>query len=75
MKIKTTINDGTVIISPEGRIDTNNAPEFGEEIENVISNATELIFDLDKLEYISSAGLRVLLRAQKNLHHRYYIKF
>ena len=70
MKITTKQNGGTVIIAPEGRIDTNSAPEFGEAIEKVIPNATELVFDLDKLEYISSAGLRMFLKAQKEMNRR-----
>ena len=70
MRIETRQDGSMVTISPEGRIDTNNAPEFGEAIEKVIPNATELIFDLDKLEYISSAGLRMFLKAQKEMNRR-----
>lgn len=48
----------------EGRIDTTTAPEFEKEI-NAISDVTELILDFKGVEYISSAGLRVVLKAQK----------
>ena len=70
MTITTEQNGSTLIISPAGRIDTNTAPEFGEAIEKVILNATDLIFDLDELEYISSAGLRMFLKAQKEMNRR-----
>ena len=46
-----------------GRLDTNTSPELEAKINEVAGGATKLIFDLAKLEYISSAGLRVLLGA------------
>lgn len=49
----------------EGRLDTITAPALEEEIKQSLNGITELIFDFEKLEYISSAGLRVLLAAQK----------
>lgn len=49
----------------EGRLDTTTAPTLDEDLKNSISGVTDLKFDLAKLEYISSAGLRVLLSAQK----------
>ena len=70
MTITTEQNGSTMIISPAGRIDTNTAPEFGEAIEKVLPNATELIFDLDRLDYLSSAGLRMFLKAQKEMDRR-----
>ena len=51
----------------EGRIDTVTAPEFSKAIEDNIEGVKELILDFDKLDYISSAGLRVLLTTQKNI--------
>ena len=47
----------------EGRLDTNTSPELEAKINEVIGDANKLIIDLAKLEYISSAGLRVLLGA------------
>ena len=47
----------------EGRLDTNTSPELEAKINEVIGNANKLIIDLGNLEYISSAGLRVLLGA------------
>ena len=49
----------------EGRLDTITAPALEKEIKQSLNRITELIFDFEKLEYISSAGLRVLLAAQK----------
>ena len=49
----------------EGRLDTTTAPELDEEIKAAIDDVKELVFDFGKLEYISSAGLRVILSAQK----------
>lgn len=55
-------------LAPEGRIDTVTSPEFGKSIEDNIEGVKELTIDLEKLEYISSAGLRVLLTTQKNMN-------
>ena len=49
----------------EGRLDTTTAPSLDDELKQSVEGVTELVFDFDKLEYISSAGLRVLLSAQK----------
>ena len=54
----------------EGRLDTLTAPELEEVIKNVIDGQNELEFDFKNLEYISSAGLRVLLRAQKIMNEQ-----
>ena len=56
-----------LVLSPEGRIDTVTAPEFSKAIEDNIDGIKELVIDFEKLEYISSAGLRVLLTTQKNM--------
>ncbi|MBQ9444237.1 MAG: STAS domain-containing protein [Lachnospiraceae bacterium] len=52
-------------ISLEGRLDTTTSPQLEEELKQSLDGITALEFDLAKLEYISSAGLRVLLSAQK----------
>ena len=49
----------------EGRLDTTTAPSLDDELKQSVEGVTELVFDFEKLEYISSAGLRVLLSAQK----------
>ena len=62
---KSEMND-VVTIALEGRLDTNTAPQLEAEIQGVSENAA-LVIDLEKLEYVSSAGLRVLLFAQKKV--------
>ncbi|MBQ3919566.1 MAG: STAS domain-containing protein [Oscillospiraceae bacterium] len=58
--------EGTVLtIAVEGRIDTTTAPDLEKELKGSLGNASELIIDFKDVEYISSAGLRVLLSAQK----------
>ncbi len=52
-------------ITLEGRLDTTAAPRLEAELKRSVSDIEELIFNFEKLEYISSAGLRVLLSAQK----------
>ena len=52
-------------VSPEGRLDTTTAPEFEKAIRDGLEGTEELVLDLKNLEYISSAGLRVLLSSEK----------
>lgn len=60
------IKDGTALtIELEGRLDTVSAPQLETELKKSISGVETLIFDFAKLEYLSSAGLRVLLSSQK----------
>ena len=61
-------NDGILTIALEGRLDTTTAPELEQEIKSSLDDVTELVMDLEKLTYISSAGLRVLLLAQKKMN-------
>ena len=51
-----------------GRLDTTTAPQLETEIKSSLDNIKELVFDIKELEYISSAGLRVLLTAQKTMN-------
>lgn len=55
----------TLKIALEGRLDTTTAPQLEAELKQSVADNTELDLDFAKLEYISSAGLRVLLAAQK----------
>ena len=52
----------------EGRLDTVTAPELEKELKTSLDGITELRMDFEKLDYISSAGLRVLLSAQKQMN-------
>jgi len=60
----------TLIVSPEGRLDTVTAPQLEGELRTAVNGISELVFDLGKLEYVSSAGLRVLLSAQKVMNRQ-----
>ena len=58
--------DGSSLnIALEGRLDTMTSPQLEETLKDSLDGVTSLIMDFEKLEYISSAGLRVLLSAQK----------
>ena len=55
------------IIEIEGRLDTTTAPTLDNKVNEIVEDTKNLILDFKKLEYISSAGLRVLLGAQKKM--------
>lgn len=65
MEIKSLRTGSELVFALEGRLDTITAPQFEAEINKGLDGVTSLIIDLKKLDYISSAGLRVLLKAQK----------
>ncbi len=59
-------NDGSSLtVAVSGRLDTTTAPQLEEELKDSLNGVTELTMDFSELEYISSAGLRVLLSTQK----------
>ena len=68
MTITNTKNGNQLTIALEGRLDTVTAPNLEKNIGDEIDGVTELVFDLQKLDYISSSGLRVLLAAQKKMN-------
>lgn len=53
-----------------GRLDTSTAPELEKELKDSMEGITKLVFDFKELEYVSSAGLRVLLSAQKTMNRQ-----
>ena len=65
MKIEKTQEGTKLTIALEGRLDTMTAPELDQELKVSLEGITNLDIDMTKLEYVSSAGLRVLLSAQK----------
>ena len=67
MTIEIKRNAEETIIELEGRLDTTTAPALDKTIQSDIGDTKNLVLDLKGLEYISSAGLRVLLSAQKKL--------
>ena len=65
LDINRTIENGKALFTLTGRLDTTTAPKLEMELKESISGIEELILDFAALEYLSSAGLRVLLGAQK----------
>ena len=65
LNITKNLEDTKLTVYLEGRLDTTTAPQLEESMKESINNVTELIMDFETLEYISSAGLRVLLSCQK----------
>lgn len=70
MTIEMKKTDVETVIEVAGRLDTSTAPVLDKTISEDISESTALILDLKELTYISSAGLRVLLSAQKRMQKR-----
>ena len=68
MTIEKKINGEAATLIVSGRLDTQTAPELENELDTVLSGIKELIFDMTNLEYVSSAGLRVILKAQKAMN-------
>ena len=65
LNIEKKANASELTVSLAGRLDTITSPELEKELKEALPGVTELTLDLEQLEYISSAGLRVLLAAQK----------
>lgn len=65
LNMNKTVENGKVIFALDGRLDTITAPELENELKAALDGVNELTLDLAGLEYISSAGLRVLLSTQK----------
>lgn len=70
LKIDKKIEGGNAVISLGGRLDTTTAPDFEAAAKEVVEVANELVLDFKDLEYISSAGLRVILSVQKSMKHK-----
>ena len=67
MNVNKIQQDANLIVEIEGRLDTSTAPQLEAEL-GTLDGVKELVLDFAKLEYISSAGLRVLLGAQKKMN-------
>lgn len=65
MKVNKSKNGTALYVSVEGRIDTSTSRQFEAEVKSSLNGMTELDIDFSQLDYISSAGLRVLLSLQK----------
>lgn len=70
MDIKKIRDDSTLTIELEGRLDTVSAPQLETELKKSLSAVETLIFDFENLEYLSSAGLRVILSSQKVMNRQ-----
>ena len=67
MTITKTLDGTNLVVALEGRLDTTTSPELEAELKDALPEAETLTLDLAKLDYISSAGLRVLLSAHKTM--------
>ena len=70
LDITTTVDQTKATVALSGRLDTFTAPELDDALKGVYDGITELVIDFADLEYISSAGLRVLLTAQKTMNEQ-----
>lgn len=65
MQITKESNGNALTIALDGRLDTTTAPQFEAEVTGGLNGVTDFTVDMSRLVYVSSAGLRVLLKAQK----------
>ena len=70
LNIEKNVENEQAVFALEGRLDTVTAPELEASLKESLDGVTELTLDMEKLEYISSAGLRVLLSAQKIMNRQ-----
>ena len=68
MNIEKKLDGSTLTLSLDGRLDTTTSPDLEETLASSLDGVTALVFDFAKLDYLSSAGLRVLLSAQKRMN-------
>ena len=68
MTINTEKNNNQLVLKIEGRLDTTTAPSLEKVINELPADVNDLLFDMNALAYVSSAGLRVLLSAQKKMN-------
>lgn len=70
MTIEKKLNGTELVMTFNGRMDTSTAPLFEAEIKSGLDGVEKLILDFENLEYVSSAGLRVILAAQKAMNQK-----
>ena len=68
MKVITKVNGSNLEVAVEGSLDTMTAPEFEEKMNGSLDGIKDILFDFAKLDYISSAGLRILITLQKKMN-------
>ena len=74
MNIVKELEGTTLTVKLEGRLDTLTAPGLEEDMQGSLEGVTDLVVDLEALEYVSSAGLRVLLRLMKQMKQQMVIR-
>ena len=71
MEIKKNVKDNKAEIAPIGRLDTTTSPELEKELKEILEQGIDdLVLDFADVDYVSSAGLRVLLFAQKSVNEK-----
>lgn len=70
MKIDVKKEDGKMLVELEGRLDTTSAPELEKVLGDSLEDVDNLVLDFEKLRYVSSSGLRVLLLTQKTMNSK-----
>ena len=75
LDIQTKKEGTTQTVVLKGRLDTTTAPELDEKLDRLYDGMTDLIIDVKDMDYVSSAGLRVILKAQKTMNKKGSMKF
>lgn len=70
LNVEKKLENGALLIVLEGELDTLSSPDFEEMLEPLLAEARSLTLDFEKLDYISSAGLRVLLAAEQAMEEK-----
>lgn len=70
MEVNVKLEEQKAILTIEGRIDSSTAPELEKRISKIIKNVNDMVLDFEKVEYITSAGLRVILAASKSISEK-----
>ena len=74
MELELKNENGSLIVKVIGKLDTMTAPKLEEELSKKINEVQEIIFDLEKLKYISSSGIRILLTIKKKIGNMKVLK-
>ena len=70
MNISKQLDNGCLTLVLQGRLDTTTAPLFEQELQNDLDGVTMLRLDFEQLDYLSSAGLRVILETQRRMNQQ-----
>ncbi len=72
MEMTKTVLGVWILIKLKGRLDANSAPELDKELESEIKNRLDIVLDFSELDFISSMGLRSIMRAAKKTYEVYH---